>query len=373
MRIVFVGSGTGGHFYPLIAIAEAIRKRDSTEGRESELCFMGPEPYDQSSLDRLQIRFISCPAGKRRLYRSFRNYLDTVKTLFGIFVAFYKLLLLYPDAIMSKGGYTTVPVVIAAWLLRIPIVIHESDAVAGRANLVAARFARYIAIAHDDAAAFFDAKKTALVGLPIRSSFFTEIQDPHAVIGVPNDRPVIFVTGGSSGAKRLNDLVLQSLDELLPLYTIVHQTGAAQEAEVTRTAATLIADASLLERYYIRGTLPGEQMASALAAASLVISRSGSSAIFEIALKGKPSILVPIPEGISRDQRSNAYSYARTGAATVLEEQNLTDDLLVSEARYILENQEVYQNMQTAARNFTHPDAADKLADILAAIGHEHE
>lgn len=369
MRICFVGSGTGGHFYPLIAIAEAVRAR----GRDAELFFMGPEPYDQASLDRLQIAFVSCPAGKRRLYRSIRNYLDMFAVIVGVFVAFYKLLWIYPDVVMSKGGYTSVPVVFAAWLLRIPIVIHESDAVAGRANLFAAHFARYIAIAHDDAAQYFPKSKVALVGLPIRRSFFTVTPDPWGTLGIPKDRPVILVTGGSSGAKRINDLMLTALDELLPLYTVVHLVGAANEAEVKRASEALITDPALRSRYFVWGSIPAETMSAALDAASVVVSRSGSSAIFEIALKQKPSILIPIPGDVSRDQRANAYSYARGGAATVIEEQNLTDDILVSEITYILEDQTRYQNMQTAARNFTRPDAADKLAETLISIGKEHE
>lgn len=373
MRVVFVGSGTGGHFYPLIAIAEALRVRDAANGTDIDLYFMGPEPYHPDSLTRHNIKFVRCPAGKRRRYWSIYNYLDVFKTFAGFFVAFGKLLHLYPDVVMSKGGYTSVPVVLAAWLLRIPIVLHESDAVAGRANMLAARFARYIGIAHDEAAQYFPKDKVALVGMPIRDSFFTPTQNPHDVLGIPADRPVVFVTGGSLGAERINDLVLNALDELLPHYTVVHQVGTDNEQAVRDAAAALITDQSLATRYFVHGRLTGDQMAAAQDAAAIIVSRAGSGSIFEIALKGKPSILIPIPEDVSRDQRSNAYAYAETGAATVLEQHNLTDDLLASEIRHILENTDVYQNMQTAARNFTRSDAADTLADTLLAIGKEHE
>lgn len=372
MRIVLVGSGTGGHFYPLIAIAEAVRKRDHEQGTETDLYFMGPNPYNQEMLDTYNIHFTHCPAGKQRIYRSFQNVLDVFKMMYGTFVAFFKLLAIYPDVIMSKGGYTSIPVVLAAWVLRIPIVIHETDAVAGRANQLAARFARYIAIAHDDAVQYFPKEKVALVGLPIRQSFFTPTENPYEVLGIPDDRPVILVTGGSLGAQRINDLVLNSLDELLPHYTIVHQTGADHEKAVQQSAARLITDDTARDHYFALGHMTGTQFAAAQDAASLIISRAGGT-LFEIALKGKPSILIPIPEDVSRDQRSNAYAYARSGAATVIEEHNLTDDLLASEIKYILENDDVYESMQTAARNFTYTDAADKLADTLFTIGKEHE
>src|SRR5690606_10675302 len=122
------------------------------------------------------------------------------------------------------------------------------------------------------------------------------------------------------------------------------------------------------ERYFPFGTMNAELFSAAQDAAVLIISRAGSSAIFETALKGKPSILIPIPEAVSRDQRSNAYSYARSGAASVLEEENLTDDLLVSEITHILGNKEIYQNMQQAARNFTRADAADTMSGVLFDI-----
>lgn len=373
MRIALVGSGTGGHFYPLIAVAEALRERDVAHGTSTELFFIGPDPYNKNALDSLHINFVRCPAGKRRVYWSPRNMLDLFTTLYGIFVAFGKLLWLYPDAVMSKGGYTSVPVVIAAWLLRIPIVLHESDAVAGRANVFAGRLARYIGIAHDDAAAFFPGDKVALIGMPVRRSFFTVANDPFTTLGVPNDRPLIFVTGGSLGAKRINDLVLNALDELLPLYTILHQTGPTHEQAVREAADALISDPSLKERYFVYGQLSGDQMSAAQSAAALIVSRAGSGSIFEIALKGKPSILIPIPEDVSRDQRTNAYAYAKSGAATVIEEHNLTDDILASEINNILAQRDLYQSMEAAARNFTRTDAADTLADALLAIGAEHE
>lgn len=373
MRIVFTGGGTGGHFYPLIAIAEAIRAEDRAKGLASDLYYMGPEPYNADALASQNISFVSCPAGKRRVYRSLLNHLDIFKSAFGILIAFVKLLRLYPDAVMSKGGYTSVPVVLAAWLLRIPIVIHESDAVAGRANLFAARFARYIGIAHDEAALAFPKEKVALVGMPIRSSFFEAAEDPHALLGVPTDRPVVLVTGGSLGSERINNLILNALDELLPKYTVVHQTGVAHKDKVLQSALSLITDESLRARYYVFDAFNAPTFAAAYDAAMIIVARAGSGTIFEIALKGKPSILIPIPESISRDQRANAYAYAETGAATVLEEHNLTDDLLASEIRRILEDRSIYRAMQAAAQGFTRPDAAATLAGTLRAIGNEHE
>lgn len=373
MRIVFVGGGSGGHFYPLMAIAEAIKERDYELGTTTDLYYLGPEAYKQSVLDEQAIRFVEVPSGKLRRYFSWRNFTDPFKIIWGVFVAFWKLYWLYPDVVMSKGGYTSIPVVFAAWLLRIPIVIHESDALPGRANKFAARFSRYIGVAHDDVASHFDAKKVALVGMPIRSSFFKTIPDPYSVIGVGKDKPVVLVTGGSLGAEKLNNFVLAALPQLLPSYTVVHQTGEVHQSKLAEDAAALVTDQSLLKNYFAVGHLDQERFAAAMKAASLVITRAGSTTLFEIALLGKPAIVVPIPEDVSRDQRTNAYAYARSGGATVLEEQNLSDDILAAEIKRILEDQAVYAQMSQAAQNFTVNNAAYTLADALRDIGKEHE
>ena len=232
MRLVFVGGGTGGHFYPLMAVAEAIRERD----QNIELFYMGPDAYNQAALDALAIRLVRVPAGKKRNYFSILNYLDLFKTGFGVATAFFKLLRLYPDAVMSKGGYTSVPVVIAAYLLRIPIVVHESDAVPGRANKLAARFAKTIAIAHPEVAKLFPAGKVVEVGMPIRRAVTNPIPDPQSVIGVGKDRPVVLVTGGSTGAERLNNFVIAALPRLLQHYNVIHQVGEANMEKVSTTA-----------------------------------------------------------------------------------------------------------------------------------------
>lgn len=374
MRIVLVGGGTGGHFYPLIAIAEAVRGRDRENGESSELFYLGPEPYNQASLDEFKITFVKVPAGKSRVgYGGLLNFLDLFKTFFGVLVAFFKLLFIYPDAVMSKGGYTSVPVTTAAWLLRIPIVIHESDAVPGRANLFAARFARYIGIAYTEVAEYFDAKKIAHVGMPIRSVISAPISDSYKLLGIPKDRPVILVTGGSSGAERLNNFIIASLSRLLQEFTVVHQVGDANVKSVSSSVSTLFVDREPLAHYFVFGHLGPEQFAAALQSANLIIARAGSTTLFEIAKNGKPSIIVPIPEDLSRDQRSNAYAYARKTGAVVLEEHNLSDDILVAEINHILKDESVALEMGEKARSLTVGDAAYTLADTLRAIATEHQ
>jgi len=369
MKILFVGGGTGGHFYPLIAVAEEIREIKP----DAKLYYIGPDPYNKNELDTLDIKYIYCPAGKVRRYFSFQNFFDLFRTFFGVLVAWYKLFILYPDVIFSKGSFTSVPILLMARFYRIPVVIHESDSRPGRANVLARKFARYIGIAYSEVASYFPVEKTAKVGIPIRRVLRQQSADPFAELGIPNDRPLIYVTGGSLGAERINALILDSLSILLPQYRIFHQTGSAQEVVITQSAQALLLNTpELLQYYYVRGTVSGETVRALLQAATIVISRAGSTTLFEVALHGKPAIVIPIPEDTSHDQRTNAYSYARSGAGSVIEEHNLTRHLLQAEIQSIMTEPGKYQKMAESARAFAAPNAGKAIADVLISIAYEH-
>ena len=368
MRIGFVGGGTGGHFYPLMAVASELYKDDTY----TELYYFGPSSYDEEALKQYDVTYVYCPAGKLRRYFSIQNIIDIFRNFFGLPIAVWKLYVLYPDVIFSKGGYTSVPILLAARFLRIPVVIHESDAIPGRANKLATKFAKYIAVSYDDAAQYFPPEKTALTGIPMRPEVKQKIADPFQVLGIPNDKPLIFVTGGSSGAERLNDLVLQSLSTLLPNYRIFHQTGPANIEEFGLAAQSLLEGSPLQDSYYLKGHVDAMTMGAAMSAASVVVTRAGSTTLFEIAYHGKPSIVIPIPEDVSRDQRTNAYAYARTGGAVVLEESNVTPHLLAQEIQSIITDTNKYQQMSQSAKSFFVDGAAAKIAGILMSIGVEH-
>ncbi len=374
MRIVFTGSGSGGHFYPLIAVAEAVHDLSRQERLiVPELYHLGPDPYDSGSLFAQNIRHIHVPAGKLRRYFSFRNFTDTLKTAAGILVAFVRLLLLYPDVVFSKGSYTSMPVVIAAWLLRIPIVIHESDVRPGRANAFAARLAKTIAVSYEESLQYFPAAKTVRTGIPVRKRLLESTPENAAErLGVTAQEPLILVLGGSQGAERVNNLIVTALDELLEHYAILHQTGERQAQVVLETARALTKQQEFIDRYYVRGFFDAATLKEALTRAALVISRAGSGSIYEIALHGKPSILIPIPEEISHDQRMNAYAYARSGAASVMEEENLTPHLLAAEVNRIMNDPSARQRMEEAAIQFAPRDAAASIATMLLTIALGH-
>lgn len=374
MKILFAGGGTGGHFYPIIAVAEEITEL-SKEYRllPPELVFMSPSPYDAALLYDKNIVFKKTYAGKRRLYRSVFNVLDVFKTGWGIITSLVSVFSLYPDVVFGKGGYASFPVLCAARILRIPVVIHESDTVPGRVNAWAAKFATKIAVSYPEAVSAFPQNKVAITGNPVRKELMEPLHDgAHEYLKLSNNVPTVFVVGGSQGAQLLNDVVVDALPELLTMCNVIHQTGSANYKDVTTRTDAALLNNPFKDRYKPFEYLDTLAMRMAAGAANVVLSRAGST-IFEIAAWGVPSIIVPITESNGDHQRKNAFAYARSQACVVIEEQNLTSHILISEIRRIVTNTETAQRMKQAATAFAKRDAARTIAKEIISIALKHE
>ena len=378
MKILFTGGGTGGHFYPIIAVAEEVLAL-AEEKRliAPELFYVGVDPYDEKMLYENNIRYLHAPAGKIRRYPSLKNASDLLKTLWGFFKALFLLFSIYPDAVFSKGGFASVPTVLAARVLGIPIIIHESDAIPGRANMLAARFAYRIALSYPQTLDYFPKKwreKIAVVGVPVRKEIaHPQREGAHEFLGFVPGVPTLLIMGGSQGAKRINDTVLEALPELVARYQIIHQTGRAHEEGVRETAAVILEENLHKNRYKAYGYLDDLALRMAAGACDLIVARAGSTTIFEASAWQKPLLLIPISEAVSRDQRKNAYAAARAGCAVVLEESNLTPHLLISEIGRLIDDAAQRQEMAAACARLYRPDAARKIAEVLLGIGLKHE
>ena len=374
MKIVFTGGGTGGHFYPVIAVAEEIRQLAKSERLiQPELYFMSDSPYNPGLLYDAGIIFKKTSAGKIRRYTSILNFLDMFKTFWGILFATWNMFKIYPDVVFGKGGYGSFPALFAARLLRIPVVIHESDSSPGKVNIWAAKFAKRVAVSYKEAGAYFEAPKVAYTGNPIRKSLFSkDSAGAYEFLKLEKDIPVILILGGSQGARVINDGVVDALPALVLKYQIIHQTGKNNIADVATSAKVTLENSPHKDRYRAFEYLNDKALQMGAGISSLVISRAGSS-IFEIALWGIPSIIVPIPEEISHDQRGNAFNYARAGAAVVIEEHNLSPHLLVSEIDRLFEDTDKMAEMSKKAKEFATPDAALKIAREILNIALEHE
>jgi UDP-N-acetylglucosamine--N-acetylmuramyl-(pentapeptide) pyrophosphoryl-undecaprenol N-acetylglucosamine transferase len=378
MTIAFAGGGTGGHFYPLIAIAEAIQDIVKKERLIApRLFYLAPTQFDEQALYENEIRFIRVPAGKVRRYRSIANYTDALVTLWGTLVAIAVLFRIYPDIVISKGGYASVPVTLAARILAIPIIIHESDAKPGRANLLAAKWATSIAVSYASAEHFFPEKvrgKIARTGIPVRRELaHLETEGAKQYLQLDESVPTVLILGGSSGSARINETVVAALPELVAAANIIHQCGREHVKQISALAQVALRGSAEQKRYHPADYLNVLTLRRAAGAADLIVSRAGSTAIAEIARWARPAILIPIPEDVSHDQRANAYAYAELGGAIVLEEGNLTPHLLVSEVKRILGDRALAAKMAAAGKDFVDADAAEVIARQALGIGLSHE
>lgn len=376
MKIVFTGGGTGGHFFPLIAVAESVIDLAHKEKFiQPKMFYFGPTEYNEALLSENNITFKRIVAGKRRIgYGRWQNFLDLFVTGWGVLQAIWQMYRVFPDVVFSKGSYASFPTLVAARIFGIPIVIHESDSRPGRVSAWSGRFAAKVAVTYPNAVDFFDLDKVAVTGNPIRKELRSI---PEKVEGYsyyeldPNLRTVV-VIGGSLGAQRINDAVLGILNKGVENFQIIHQTGQANFQEVDQTMRIILEYNPHKSRYKPVAFMDIEGLRHAAAAADIVITRAGST-LFELALWGIPSIVIPIPEPTSHDQRTNAYSYTRSGAGIVIEEGNLTSNILLSQINMILSNDSIRKQMGETARNFARVGASDKIARALFDIGMRHE
>lgn len=375
MKILFTGGGSGGHFYPLMAVAEEINNIIKQEKLlPAEMFYMSDSPHDPDILLENNIQFIKIPAGKARRYFSLLNIFDFFKTISGILSAMVKVFRIYPDVIFSKGAYASFPVLVAAKFFKIPVIIHESDSIPGRTNKWAGKFAKKIAVSYPEAADFFDAKKVAVTGNPVRKSIKTlpNKESAREFLSLEEHIPVILILGGSLGAKIINDEILSILPKLVENYYVIHQTGKANVKEVVETANVVLANSNYKMRYRPYDYLDSLNMSMAAGIANVIVSRAGST-IFEIANWGIPSIIIPIESSNGDHQRKNAFYYARSGGAIVIEEANLTPNILFSEITRVLSDRSVAQKMSDGAKSFIKEDAAELIAKEIIHLGLKHE
>lgn len=373
MKILFTGGGSGGHFYPIIAIAEEVRRIAKEERLiPPQLFYMAPDAYDERLLFENEVVFIKMPTGKLRRYPSRRNITDTFKTAWAILKACAILFRVFPDVVVGKGGYGSFPALLSARLFNIPVIIHESDTVPGRVNRWAGKFARRIAVSWPEAAQFFPPEKTAHTGNPIRRALLQPRDALPERLRNTADKPLLFVIGGSLGATALNEAVFKILRELVERYEVIHQTGAGNIADMTARARVILQEHPDKTAYHPVAYLETEELAAVGQHANLIISRAGST-IFEIAAWGTPAILIPIAESNGDHQRENAYAYMRAGAALVIEEENLTPAILLSEIEKLIENEERYDALSSAAKRFAKTDAAATIAREILTMALRHE
>lgn len=353
-NIVFTGGGTGGHIYPGIAIA----KRLKSEYNCNIIWIGSKSSLDKSIVQDAGFDFYAIPSGKLRRYFSLQNFIDIFKIIAGFITAFVFLKKLRPALVFSKGGFVSVPPCAAAALLKIPVFTHESDFSPGLATKLNLHFAEKLFCAYEPSLNFLSPKyrsKALVSGNPVRDAFKTA--DPErgrAFLGLGNKEKILLVLGGSLGAKQVNDLIRSCLDELCEYYTVIHQTGAKDQNK------------DISHNNYKAYPYIGDEMPDILAAADLVVGRSGAGTVWEAAVCAKPMILIPLRGSATRgDQVENAEYFKNAGAAIVLDGADLEKEQFVSLLHNLYNDPARMERMALSAAAIGKKDAVSTIVQAI--------
>ncbi len=354
-QFVIACGGTGGHLFPGLAIAEVLQKR----GHEV-LLFVSPKEIDQTALkgyagyrvEKLTV------IGMPRIY-SFKMISFTTRFFgaIGHCMGIYKEV--KPSAVLSMGGFTSAPAVLAAYFKKIPTMVHDSNAIAGKANRFVSRYVTTIVLGMDECRKFFKGREIQITGTPIRQSLMNATSKDYKALGLDSDKKTIFIMGGSQGATGLNSLVLaalESLEEKFPQWQFIHLTGQDDYKRVKETYEKL-GIKSFVSAFYSR-------MEEIYGVADVAVVRSGASSLTELAHFGLPSVLVPYPAAADDHQTANANVFVRAGAAVLLPQKSTSGSELAAQLEKIMDP-EVLVKMSQNAKNLDVPDAAEKVADLL--------
>ncbi len=363
MKIVFTGGGTAGHTFPILAIVREMRKIYPEE--KLKLFYLGPkDEYSLTLLSQEGVKVKKILSGKLRRYFSFKNFLDFLKTPVGILQALFWLFVLAPDFVFSKSGYGSFPVALAARVLFTPLFLHESDIVPGLAAKMESKYSLEIFTSFEKTE-YFPKEKIICVGNPGREEILRGSGgEAKKIFELLGDKPLILFLGGSQGARRLNDIILEILPEMLASFEVVHQTGKKNYRSV-RAEAKAILEENLKRYYHPFPFLNETQLKHSLAECRFVVSRAGAGTLFEIAAAGKPALLIPLPQSAQDHQLKNAYQFAKSGGGEVLEQKNLTPHFFLERLKYFLSRPNILEKMKKGSLDFARPKAAKIIATYL--------
>jgi UDP-N-acetylglucosamine--N-acetylmuramyl-(pentapeptide) pyrophosphoryl-undecaprenol N-acetylglucosamine transferase len=371
LRLVIAGGGTGGHVHPALAVVEEFRRRAIT----LELLWIGSGgDVEGPAAQCAGIPFRAISTGKLRRYVSLKTVPDAFRVPVGIAQAWRILQQFRPDVIFSTGGFVSVPTVLAGARIA-PILTHEQTAILGLATRINLRAADVLAVSFSQSARLARGFRGRVVvtGNPVRQSLLQgDAERGLARFGFTPSLPLLYVTGGARGASPINQRVASMLSDLLPRCQILHQVGpVSANQDYERLQALRDALPSELQPRYQVVEFVREELADVYAAAALVLGRAGAGTVAELALLGKPSLLIPLPQSGGGEQQANAAVLANAGAAIVLDQTEATPERLVREILSLLSDPHRLSTMGAAARGLAQPEAAAKLADALLELAQQ--
>ena len=365
VKIVLSGGGTGGSVTPLLAMVDLLREqgfKDSKILQKPEFLWIGTKDGPEKQLvESSGIRFMSIPAGKLRRYLSLQNVLDFFQIYLAFWQSFFIILREKPNLIISAGSFVSAPLAWAAWILRAPVLIHQLDARPGLANKLMAPFAKTISVTFKKSLADYG-KKAVLTGNPIRKEFIeNKISKREAVqkIGMRTDKPILLVIGGGTGARAINDLILENINGLTKICQILHITGKGKSNSKMEEAMEKNPGYKFFEFLDAFGLI------KVFAAADIIISRAGMGTLTELSYIAKPTILIPMPNS---HQEENAEIFSKEEAAVVLGQKELNGEILLNNIKKILKDDELRNKLKNNIKKVINTECEEEILNIIKGL-----
>lgn len=353
IKILLTGGGTGGHITPLMAVVEALKKHNC------DILFVGSGlDLEEKAAKKLTVKYQSILSGKLRRYFSWQNFIDPFKVIIGFFQSLGIIVSFRPKVIFAKGGYVTMPVVLAAWFLRVPIITHESDVIMGLANRLEAKLAKKICVGFPvENYKDLPLHKIVYTGNPIRKEFLQAKRSNDWNKRSDRTTGTILVTGGSQGSRFINQTIAALLGELTKKYHIIHVSGKNDHEWLKKNS---------WPNYELYDFT--DKIAQLMNKADLIISRSGASTLAEISVLGKPSILIPLSTSANEHQQANAKIYEKKSAAVVVSEKGLTSDNLKDIIDRLMEDKKMLEEISKNTKELSQPNAAEAITEEILRV-----
>lgn len=360
IRILLTGGGTAGHIWPIIAISESL-----LTNKRAQVLYVGSHSGPEGEIaNRFGVPYRNIYVGKWRSYLSISNIWDLFKTSVGLIQSYFILVFFKPDVVFAKGGYVTFPIIYWTKFFKIPLIIHESDLVMGKANRWIANYAKKVCLGfpvqyYKDIKGI-DLNKLVYTGTPVRSEFFDKI-------AISKDKPTILITGGSQGSQKINEVVSEILPELIKKYDIYHICGEKNFDNLKEKMNILRQNPN----YHLIGF--SLEMPTLLRNADLVIARAGANTLAETSALSKATILIPLESAQNDHQNENAKIFQKQNAAVVISEKNLTGSSLLSIINRLMEDDEFRKLLGHHSQEFARQDATHDVVDSIYEYGRKDD
>lgn len=364
MKVILTGDSTPEHFYPLVAISqELIRLIDEKSLADIGIYLYSDKQYDKKMVFENGIKYRNVISGNSKF---------SLKTIIGVFQTLLSVFSIFPDVIVTKGGWSSYPVILSAKILGIPVIVHESDSIPDEINMFASKFAYKVATSYAQIIDAIDRDDIVHTGQPILDELKSATPEgAHEFLNLEESIPVLWISNGDDPSMTLNTASEESLPDLLHSFQVIHQVGVDHFDEFKKITDAMLIEHPFKYRYHSFPVLNSLSLKMLAGITDLAVIRPGVE-LFNIAHWGIPSIVVPNKE-LNVNQLRNAYNYARSGACVVIEENNLNDQSFIFEIKRIYDNPEIGGEMSESAIEFAIPDAGKNIAEEVVGIALAHE